>query len=55
VIQTGRSEGMMTMNDSLLQLCALDLIDLETALSRSPRPKELRQLMDHRKNAGRRS
>jgi twitching motility protein PilT len=43
VIQTGRSEGMCTMNDSLQHLVQLGLIDMDLALRRSPRPKELRQ------------
>jgi len=41
VIQTGKSEGMTTMNDSLRELCTCGLIDATVALSRSPRPKEL--------------
>ena len=44
VIQTGASEGMMTMNESLLKLCEDGLIDIEVALRRSPRPKELVKL-----------
>jgi twitching motility protein PilT len=46
VIQTGRAEGMMTMNDSLKQLCQLGFIDPDTALDRSPRPKELVRLLE---------
>ena len=45
VIQTGRSEGMLTMNDSLQLLCEQDVIDAETAVRRSPRPKEIARLL----------
>jgi twitching motility protein PilT len=45
VVQTGRAEGMMTMNDSLKDLCGRGLIGTETAMSRSPRPKELARIM----------
>lgn len=45
VIQTGRSEGMVTMNDSLKNLHDRGLIDAGTAMSRSPRPKELARLL----------
>lgn len=45
VIQTGRAEGMMTMNDSLRELCACGLIDAVAAIGRSPRPKELARHM----------
>ncbi len=48
VIQTGKADDMTTMNESLLQLCRLDLVDTDTALARSPRPKELRQLLELR-------
>lgn len=45
VIQTGKSEGMMTLNDALKRLVEERKIDAETAMERSPRPKELaRQL-----------
>ncbi len=44
VIQTGREEGMVTMNDSLARLCLEGLIDPNTALRRSPRPKEFARL-----------
>lgn len=47
VVQTGKSEGMITMNESLLQLCALDLIDPDLALARSPRPKELIRMFEY--------
>jgi twitching motility protein PilT len=41
VIQSGRSEGMFTMNDSLLRLYQEGQIDQSTAVEHSPRPKEL--------------
>jgi twitching motility protein PilT len=41
VIQTGRADAMVTMNDSLRSLCAAGAIDRETALRASPRPQEL--------------
>ncbi len=46
VVQTGRADGMVTMNDSLYALCAGGGVDPETALSRSPRPKELTRLFE---------
>jgi twitching motility protein PilT len=45
VVQTGRSEGMITMNDSLKELCDRGLVDGETALSRSPRAKDLARML----------
>ena len=45
VIETGRSQGMMTMNDSMLDLCRRGVIAPEVALRRSPRPKELARLL----------
>ncbi len=50
VIQTGRADGMITMNDSLKELCDTGLIDISTAMSRSPRPKELARMLSLRKN-----
>jgi len=44
-IQTGRNESMITMNDSLKSLCDRGLIDSGTAMSRSPRPKELARML----------
>ncbi|MEI7881733.1 MAG: type IV pilus twitching motility protein PilT [bacterium] len=44
-IQTGRLEGMITMNDSLKSLHERGLIDAGTAISRSPRPKELARFL----------
>ena len=45
VIQTGKAEGMVTMNDSLRRLVGDGLIDAETAMERSPRPRELARLL----------
>jgi twitching motility protein PilT len=47
VVQTGRAEGMMTMNDSLKSLYERGLIDIATATSRSPRVKELANMLSH--------
>ena len=52
VIQTGRGEGMITMNDSLRQLCEDEVIDVDTAMSRSPRPKELARMLGLGQGAG---
>jgi twitching motility protein PilT len=41
VLETGRAQGMITMNESLMNLCLGGLIDEDVALRRSPRPKEL--------------
>jgi twitching motility protein PilT len=46
VVQTGRADGMVTMNDTLYGLCADGGVDPEMALSRSPRPKELARLFE---------
>jgi len=46
VIQTGKAEGMVTMNESLRQLCSAGLIETDIAIRRSPRPKELAQLLN---------
>ncbi len=46
VIQTGRAESMVTMNDSLRALVVAGQIDAETAMSRSPRPKELARMLE---------
>ncbi len=46
MIQSGRGEGMVTMNESLHELVSLNLIDPETALAKTNRPKELMQLLD---------
>ncbi len=45
VIQTGRAEGMITMNESLKNLCERGVINVDTAMSRSPRPKELARML----------
>ena len=45
VIQTGKAEGMVTMNDSLRRLVGDGLIDAETAMERSPPPRELGRLL----------
>jgi twitching motility protein PilT len=45
VIETGRSEGMTTMNASLKRLCDAGLIDHDVAMSRSPRPKEFLKML----------
>ncbi|MCM8778696.1 MAG: type IV pilus twitching motility protein PilT [Candidatus Omnitrophica bacterium] len=48
LIQTGKSEGMVTMNQSLLELYKNKLISAEEALKRSSDPKELMSLMGRR-------
>ncbi len=45
VIQTGRREGMVTMNDSLRSLVEGGWVDPAMALRRSPRPKELARML----------
>lgn len=45
VIQTGKAEGMITMNESLRQLVAEGSIDAEIAIERSPRPRELARIL----------
>lgn len=45
VIQTGRAEGMMTMNESLKQLVMRGWIDPQAAVERSPRPRELARML----------
>lgn len=47
VIQTGRAQQMVTMNDSLKELVLSGRIDQETAVGRSPRPKELVRMLEH--------
>ncbi len=47
-VQVGRADGMIAMNDCLLQLCRRNLIDTETAMRRSPRPKEMAQMLASR-------
>jgi twitching motility protein PilT len=48
VLQTGKAEGMTTMNETLTNLYRLDLINRDTALMRSPHPKELRRLLEYK-------
>lgn len=45
VIQTGKSEGMITMNESLKQLVSEGKIDADMAMERSPRPRELARML----------
>lgn len=45
IVQTGRAEGMVTMNESLKTLYEKGLIDLGTAINRSPRSKELVRML----------
>jgi len=46
MIQAGQGEGMVTMNESLRELVSLGLIDPDTALAKTTRPKELIQLLE---------
>jgi len=46
VIQTGRSKGMITMNDSLAELYFGGTIEKEDALNKSPRPTELMKIFE---------
>ena len=48
-IQTGASNGMCTMNDSLAHLYSRGLIDRETAFRHSPRIKELERKLERTK------
>ena len=45
LIQTGKDDAMITMNESLKMLCERRLITEELALEKSPRPKELARMM----------
>ncbi len=45
VIQTGKSEGMVTMNESLRRLVGEGKIDQDVAMERSPRPRELARML----------
>ncbi|HMP73616.1 MAG TPA: PilT/PilU family type 4a pilus ATPase [Kiritimatiellia bacterium] len=45
VIQTGRNDGMITMNESLRSHVQSGSIDTQTAMERSPRPRELANLL----------
>jgi len=54
MIQAGRAEGMITMNDSLHELLNLNLISSHSALSKTTRPKELLRIMgEERDGSGR--
>ncbi len=46
MVQAGRSEGMITMNESLHELLVLDLIRPQAALSRTAKPKELLRIIE---------
>ncbi len=46
VIQTGKDEGMVTLNESLRDLCRAKVILPDLALERSPDPKELRFMLE---------
>ncbi len=46
MIQAGRRESMVTMNESLHELVSLGMINADTALAKTTRPKELIQLLD---------
>jgi len=50
MVQAGRSEGMITMNESLQELLALDLIRPQAALSRTAKPKELLRIIEAHSN-----
>jgi twitching motility protein PilT len=50
VLQTGRTHGMRTMNESLLELSSAGLIDRDLALERSPHPKELKNMLEYQIN-----
>ncbi|HMP75840.1 MAG TPA: PilT/PilU family type 4a pilus ATPase [Kiritimatiellia bacterium] len=47
VIQTGRADHMITMNDTLKQLVQDGHITSDVAMARSPRPKELARMLEH--------
>jgi len=49
MVQAGRKEGMITMNESLHELLALDLIHVQSALNRTVKPKELLRLIEAHK------
>jgi len=51
VIQTGWTEGMVTMNDSLLKFFRAGKISLEQAMLFTTRQKELEQLVERRTSA----
>jgi twitching motility protein PilT len=45
VIQTGKSDGMITMNESLRRLVSEGKVEQGLALERSPRPRELARML----------
>jgi len=45
VLQTGRSEGMVTMNQSLIELHRKNIISRDEAIKRSANPEELRRII----------
>ena len=47
VIETGRSEGMLTIEQSLAELVRLGRITAETALGNCNHPEDLRRHMGH--------
>jgi twitching motility protein PilT len=46
VIQSGRSDGMVTMNDSLREMLREDLIHEHVALHKTSKPRELQRLLN---------
>ncbi|MBI1369110.1 MAG: PilT/PilU family type 4a pilus ATPase [Planctomycetes bacterium] len=46
LMKRGRDTGMLTLNQSLVQLCKADLIDSADALAHSPNPDEFRLNME---------
>ncbi|MBI1372328.1 MAG: PilT/PilU family type 4a pilus ATPase [Phycisphaera sp.] len=46
VMKTGRDFGMCTLNQSLVQLCKRNLVDIKDALPHSPNPDEFRLNME---------
>jgi len=51
VVETSRSEGMITMNETLRRLHEQKLIEFDEAVSRSPRPKEFLRSLARSTNA----
>jgi twitching motility protein PilT len=51
IIQTGRAQGMITMNDALLDLVRSGLVDAEVALEKAPNRTEFKQSIE--RNRGR--
>ena len=46
MVQSGRAEGMITMNNSLCELLELGLIHKQAALAKTAKPKELLRMID---------